>query len=127
MVVELGGRLYRVERPFGSRPRNTGFVTDVAVDPRGHVFVMLRHDPLVHPDDPRVIELAPDGAYLRGWGGDLIADSHMLTADAAGRILAVDRDMHEVIICSPAGPTHGAGGRNTRAPTAPLAPPRGVA
>jgi DNA-binding beta-propeller fold protein YncE len=86
-----------------SWPLNTGFVTDVAVDPRGHVFVMLRHDPLVHPNDPRVIELAPDGAYLRGWGGDLIADSHMLTADATGRILAVDRDMHEVIICSPAG------------------------
>ena len=103
LIVALGDRLYRVERPFGSWPRNTGFVTDVAVDPRGHVFVMLRHDPLVHPNDPRVIELAPDGAYLRGWGGDLIADSHMLTADAAGRILAVDRDMHEVIICSPAG------------------------
>ncbi len=50
-----------------------------------------------------MIELAPDGASLRGWGGDLIADSHMLTADATGRILAVDRDMHEVIICSPAG------------------------
>jgi hypothetical protein len=103
LIVELGDRFYRVERPFGSWPRNTGFVTDVAVDPRGHVFVMLRHDPLVHPNDPRVIELAPDGAYLRGWGGDLIADSHMLTADATGRILAVDRDMHEVIICSPAG------------------------
>src|ERR1700738_3332582 len=103
LIVELGDRLYRVERPFGSWPLNTGFVTDVAVDPRGHVFVMLRHDPLVHPNDPRVIELAPDGAYLRGWGGDLIADSHMLTADATGRILAVDRDMHEVIICSPAG------------------------
>ncbi len=103
LIVELGDRLYRVERPFGSWPRNTGFVTDVAVDPRGHVFVMLRHDPLVHPNDQRVIELAPDGAYLRGWGGDLIADSHMLTADATGRILAVDRDMHEVIICSPAG------------------------
>jgi len=103
LIVALGDRLYRVERPFGSWPRNTGFVTDVAVDPRGHVFVMLRHDPLVHPNDPRVIELAPDGTYLRGWGGDLIADSHMLTADATGRILAVDRDMHEVIICSPTG------------------------
>ena len=103
LIVELGDRLYRVERPFGSWPLNTGFVTDVAVDPRGHVFVMLRHDPLVHPNDPRVIELAPDGAYLRGWGGDLIADSHMLTADTTGRILAVDRDMHEVIMCSPAG------------------------
>jgi peptidylglycine monooxygenase len=111
LIVALGDKLYRVERPFGAWPRNTGFVTDVAVDPRGHVFVMLRHDPLVHPDEARVIELAPDGTYLRGWGGDLIADSHMLTADAAGRILVVDRDMHEVIICSPAGERLGALGR----------------
>jgi hypothetical protein len=103
LIVALGDRLYCVERPFGSWPRNPGFVTDVAVDPRGHIFVMLRHDPLLHPNDPRVIELAPDGSYLKGWGGDLIADSHMLTADATGRILVVDRDMHEVIICSPAG------------------------
>jgi hypothetical protein len=103
LIVALGDTLYRVERPFGSWPRNAGYVTDVAVDPRGHVFVMLRHDPLVQPNDPRVIELAPDGTYLSGWGGDLIADSHMLTADATGRILVVDRDMHEVIICSPAG------------------------
>src|SRR5258708_1167651 len=103
LIVELGGSLYRVDRPFPSCPLNPAFSTDVAVDRSGHVFVMLRHDPLVHPNDPRVIELAPDGAYLRGWGGDLIADSHMLTADATGRILAVDRDMHEVIICSPAG------------------------
>ncbi|WP_315831036.1 hypothetical protein [Bradyrhizobium prioriisuperbiae] len=111
LIVALGDQRYRVERPFGAWPQNTGFVTDVAVDPRGHVFVMLRHDPLVHPNDPRVIELAPDGTYLGGWGGDLIADSHMLTTDATGRILAVDRDMHEVIICSPAGERIGGLGR----------------
>jgi hypothetical protein len=118
LIVALGDRLYRVERPFGSWPRNAGYVTDVAVDPRGHVFVMLRHDPLVHPNDPRVIELAPDGTYLSGWGGDLIADSHMLTADATGRILVVDRDMHEVIICSPAGERLGGLGKRG----VPLAP-----
>src|SRR5258708_24108275 len=126
MVVELGGRLYRVERPFGSWRRNTGFVTDVAVDPRGHVFVMLRHDPLVHPNDPRVIELAPDGAYLRGWGGDLIADSHMLTADTTGRILAVDRDMHEVIMCSPAGERLGGVAQHRPPPPALNHPPAGA-
>jgi peptidylglycine monooxygenase len=103
LIVALGETRYRVERPFGSWPKNAGFVTDVTVDPRGHVFVMLRHDPLEHPDDPRVIELAPDGTYLGGWGGDLIAGSHMLTADATGRILSVDRDMHEVVICSARG------------------------
>ena len=97
LVVALGEARYRVERPFGSWPKNTGFVTDVTVDPRGHVFAMLRHDPLVHPADPRVIELSPSGEYLAGWGGETIADSHYLTADADGALWAVDRDMHEVI------------------------------
>ena len=118
LVVALGDVRYRVERPFGSWPQNSGFVTDVTVDPRGHVFVMLRHDPLTHPSDPRVIELSPDGGYLGGWGGGLIADSHMLTADAQGRILCVDRDMHEVVICSAAGERLGALGHRGE----PLAP-----
>jgi hypothetical protein len=118
LTVALGEALYRIERPFGSWPQNTGFVTDVAVDSRGHVFVMLRHDPLVHPNDPRMIELAPDGNHLKGWGGDLIADAHMMTVDAAGRILAVNGDMHEVIIRSPDGERLGGLGRRG----VPLAP-----
>jgi sugar lactone lactonase YvrE len=97
LVVGLGDARYRVERPFGAWPKNAGFVTDVAVDPRGHVFVMLRHDPLTQPADPRVIELSPDGDYRAGWGGETIADSHYLTADDAGHLWAVDRDMHEVV------------------------------
>jgi sugar lactone lactonase YvrE len=103
LVVALGEARYRVERPFGSWPANSGFVTDVTVDPRGHVYAMLRHDPLVHPADPRVIELSPDGEYLAGWGGDLIADAHYLTADDRGRLWAVDRDMHEVLLLSARG------------------------
>ncbi len=103
LIVALGERHYRVERPFGAWPQNAGFVTDVTVDGRGHVFVMLRHDPLVHPADPRVIELDPEGRYLAGWGGADIADSHMLTATASGHLIAVDRDMHEVIWFTPDG------------------------
>jgi hypothetical protein len=118
LIVALGEARYRVERPFGSWPQNSGFVTDVTVDPRGHIFVMLRHDPLTQPNDPRVIELSPQGQYLAGWGGELIADSHMLTADGQGRILAVDRDMHEVIIFSATGERLGALGQRG----VPLAP-----
>ena len=103
LVVALGETRYRIERPFGTWPKNTGFVTDVTVDTRGHVFVMLRHDPLVHPADPRIVELSPEGEYLRGFAGDLVADSHYLTAGPDGRLYAVDRDMHEVIILSTAG------------------------
>ncbi len=92
-----------MERPFGSWPKNEGFVTDVVVDGRGHVFVGLRHDPLTQADDPRIIELGPDGAHRGGWGGSLIADTHLLTIAPDGRLFVVDRDMHEVVICTTSG------------------------
>jgi peptidylglycine monooxygenase len=66
LIVALGDARYLIERPFGSWPQNAGFVTDVTVDARGHVFVMLRHDPLTQAQDPRVIELSPEGEYLGG-------------------------------------------------------------
>ncbi len=103
LIVGLGDRRYRLERPFGSWPSNEGFVTDVAVDQRGHVFVGLRHDPLTQADDPRIIELAPDGTFIRGWGETLIADTHLFTIAKDGRFLILDRDMHELVITSPDG------------------------
>lgn len=118
LIVALGDARYSVERPFGSWPANSGFVTDVTADSRGHVFVMLRHDPLVHPSDPRIIELSPEGEYIRGFGGDAIADAHYLHAGPDGRLWAVDRDMHEVVILSAAGER--VGGLGTRG--GPLAP-----
>jgi NHL repeat len=112
LVVALGDWRYRVERPFGSWPENCGFVTDVAVDARGHVFVGLRHDPLTQADDPRLIELDPAGNYLGAFGGNQIADMHLFTITPHGRMLIVDRDMHEIIITSPAGKRIGGlGGR----------------
>jgi peptidylglycine monooxygenase len=126
LIVALGDRTYRVERPFGSWPTNTGFVTDVTVDPRGHVFVMLRHDPMVHPADPRVIELDPEGRYIAGWGGDAIADSHMLTATPSGHLIAVDRDMHEVIWFTASGERVGQLGVRGR-PNSPFNHPTDVA
>lgn len=125
LIVALGDRHYRVERPFGSWPQNTGFVTDVTVDWRGHVFVMLRHDPLVHPADPRIVELDPQGRHLAGWGGDAIADSHMLTATPSGHLIAVDRDMHEVIWFTTAGERVGQLGTRGR-PNAPFNHPTDV-
>ncbi len=125
LIVELGDRHYRVERPFGSWPQNTGFVTDVTVDARGHVFVMLRHDPLVHPADPRVIELDPEGRHIAGWGGNDIADSHMLTATSSGHLIAVDRDMHEIIWFTPDGRRVGQLGQRGR-PNSPFNHPTDV-
>lgn len=95
LIVTLGGTRYRVERPWGDLP--SGHVTDVAVDSRGHVSVLLRWDPLSDDTSPRVVELAPDGRRLAAWGATLIADSHML-ATSGDRLLIVDRDAHEVVI-----------------------------
>jgi hypothetical protein len=40
LVVALGARRYRVERPWGDLPDGRGRVTDVTVDSRGHVFAL---------------------------------------------------------------------------------------
>ncbi len=125
LVVALGARRYRVERPFGAWPENTGFVTDVAADARGHVFVLLRHDALTQANDPRVIELDQSGGYLGAWGGQDIADSHLMTIDREGRLLVVDRDMHEVILFGAGGRRLGALGKRG-APHAPFNHPSDV-
>ena len=124
--VALGDRHYRVERPFGQWPGNSGKVSDVTVGQDGRVFVMLRHDPLVDPDDPRVIILSPEGQYLGAFGATEIADSHLMTAHSDGRLFAADRDMHEIVIFSEDGKR--VGGLGLRGmPHAPLHHPTDVA
>lgn len=126
LTVALGDRRYRVERPFGAWPANCGKVSDVAVGPDGTVYVMLRHDPLVDPDDPRIVALSPGGVFLRAFAEREIADSHRLLALADGRLLAVDRDMHETAILSDHGARLGGLGARGR-PGAPLDHPTDVA
>lgn len=126
IVVALGDTRYRIDRPFGSWPRNAGTVNDVAVLPDGRILVLLRSDPSVDPDDPSVIVLSPDGAYLEAWGGADIADAHLMTPTPDGRICVVDRDMHEIIIFSTQGQRMG--GIGTRGgPGAPFNHPSDVA
>jgi peptidylglycine monooxygenase len=101
-------------------------VTDVACCSRGHVFVLLRSDPLVGPAGPAVVELAPDGRQLATWGEDLVADAHMLAIDAQDRLYIVDRDAHEVVVCDRGGRRLGGlGSRN--GPCAPFNHPCDVA
>lgn len=124
--VALGDRHYRIERPFGAWPANAGKVSDVTVGPDGRIHVMLRHDPFVDPDDPRIVVLSPEGTYLGAYGGTEIADSHCMTAHPDGRLFAVDRDMHEVVIFASDGSR--TGGLGTRgSPHAPLHHPTDVA
>lgn len=126
LIVALADRRYRVERPFGRWTANSGFVTDVTVDQRGHVYVLLRHDPLTQPDDPRIIALDPDGRLSGAFGGAEIADAHLMSPGPDGTLLVVDRDMHEVIRYSADGRRIGAIGQRG-APGAPFNHPSDVA
>lgn len=126
VIVALGERRYRIDRPFGHWPDNTGKVSDVAVAQDGTVLVLLRHDPYVDPDQPRVIVLSPDGDPLGAWGNTDIADAHLMTPAPDGRIFVVDRDMHQVVIFSPDGKR--LGGIGTRgSPGAPFNHPTDIA
>lgn len=124
LIVALGARRYRVERPWGDLP--TGPVTDVTVDSRGHVYVLLRWDPIADATSPRVIELAPDGRRLSSWGGGMIDDAHMLAAGPDDRLYIVDRDAHEIMVCRRDGER--VGGLGTRhSPLEPFNHPTDVA
>ena len=96
LTVALGDQRYRVERPWGDLPK--GMVTDVTVDGRGHVFVLLRWDAYEDRTSPRVVELDPSGRRVADWGGATIADAHMLAAGPGDRLYVIDRDAHEVMI-----------------------------
>lgn len=96
LYVRLAESVYRVERSFGELASASGTVTDVAVDRRGHVYVLFRRDSLTDLPQPSVFELAPDGRLLAAWGSD-IADAHMLLCDpVTDTVLVVDRDAHHV-------------------------------
>lgn len=96
LTVALGDNRYRVERPWGDLPN--GMVTDVTVDSRGHVFVLLRWDPYEDRTSPRVVELDPSGRRLTEWGRATIADAHMIAAAPDDRLYVIDRDAHEIMI-----------------------------
>jgi DNA-binding beta-propeller fold protein YncE len=102
LFVTLAETRYRIERPWGELPKG-GRVTDVACDSRGHVFVLLRADAYVDPEAPAVIELDPTGRAVSAWGGDLIADGHMIACGPDDRLYVVDRDAHEIIVFDTAG------------------------
>lgn len=124
--VALGATLYRVERPFGAFELGKALVSDVACDSRGHVFVLLRRDPLVDAPGPAVIELDPDGRLVGALGEGLVADGHMLAIDARDRLLVVDRDAHQIVVLDRAGTLLGSIGER-HCPGRPFAHPSAVA
>ena len=102
LFVGLGARRYRVERPWG-QPFSEARVTDVAIGPHDNLLVLQRRDPLVDAPGHAVVELDLDGRIVTRWGKDFIADAHMLRCSSDGRVFIVDRDAHEVVICSSDG------------------------
>ena len=126
LQVALGDTLYRVERPFGAFARGAALVSDVACDSRGHVFVLLRYDPLVDQPAPAVIELDPGGEQVGAIGEGLIADGHMLAIDSDDRLLVVDRDAHQIVVLDRAGALLWTIGERHR-PGRPFAHPSAVA
>ncbi len=103
LIVALGERRYRVERPWGDVPQGAGKPTDVACDAEGRVYLQLRADPYTDPETPAIVVLAPDGRRLAAWGGAEVLDGHMASVHPDGRVFVVDRDAHEVIVFDPGG------------------------
>jgi len=125
LFVALGDFRFQIERPWGPT-LSSGRVTDVAVGTDDHLFVLLRRDPLVDPAADPVLELDLEGNVVRTWGSELIADSHMVTCASDGRLFIVDRDAHEVVICSRDGQRLGGLGRRD-SPLDPFNHPTNVA
>jgi peptidylglycine monooxygenase len=113
LIVALGTTRYRIERPWGDIPVGAGTPSDVACAADGTVFCQLRQDPY-EPAGPAVVVLSPDGRRIDAWGGDAVADGHMLSVHPDGRVFVVDRDAHEIIVFDRAGKRLGGLGQRHR-------------
>ncbi len=62
LVVVMGDRRYRVERPWGELPHDTRLaaLSQLAVDSHGRVYAYQRAD-------PPVIVFEPTGAFRAAW------------------------------------------------------------
>jgi len=95
LFVRLSETLYRIERPWGDVPMGTGSPSDVACDADGNVYCQLRQDPYTGAAGPAVVVLATDGRRIAAWGGEEVADGHMLSVHPDGRVFVVDRDAQD--------------------------------
>ena len=123
LVVVMGDRRYRVERAWGEASGGSALrlVSSVAVDPAGRVYAYQRAE-------PPVVVFGPEGRVHATWGHGRIADPHGLTVTTDGRVLLVDRDAHQVLICTAEGEQVGAlGTRHSPRFQAPFNHPTGVA
>ncbi len=98
LMVTMGGRRYRVERPWGEVPGDLDLValSQLAVDSKGRVLAFQRAD-------PPVLVFEPDGAFHAAWGRGRIADAHGIFVSGDDRVFLVDRDAHQILIFTTMG------------------------
>ncbi len=98
-IVALAGRRYAVERDWGQWPDGVtrAMASQVAVDSKGRVHVFQRGG------DPPVVAFAADGSFAFDYGAGTVFDAHGIYIDAQDRVFLVDRDAHQVIVCTSDG------------------------
>lgn len=92
LTVMLNATTFRVDRGWG-RPSAGGYglVSQVATGEDGRIFVLQRESPVV-------LVMNADGEEVDRWGEGILVDPHGITAFADGRIAAVDRDAHQILV-----------------------------
>jgi peptidylglycine monooxygenase len=93
--VTIADERYRIDRFYGQFPEGfeLGRVSTLAVDANEKLYIFQRNG-------PPVVVLDEHGSFESAWGEDLVSDPHGINIDSLGRLILVDRDSHEVIICS---------------------------
>jgi peptidylglycine monooxygenase len=98
LVVVMGDRRYRVERPWGepSADHPLTAIVRIAADSRGRVYAFQRAE-------PPVVVFEADGSVQGSWAHGRIADAHGIAVSGDGRVWLVDRDAHQILIFSAEG------------------------
>ncbi len=73
-----------------------GAIPGLAIDDKDRVYIHTRAVPPVQVYDA-------DGKFLKGWGEDLVKDSHHIRIDRQGNVWLADTGHHVVMQCTPDG------------------------
>ncbi len=98
LIMDLGGRHYRLTRPFDRTVPESPLVgvSAVAAGPDGRVYVLQR-------SDPPIAVLDQHGLVIGGFGHGVVVDGHGISFGADGLVWVVDRDAHEITGFTPDG------------------------
>ena len=91
---------YTVERTWGQLPEglSIGLASTVAVGSDGAVYLAQRNG-------PPVLVFEPSGEFRSAWPASLAADPHGINVcrGSTDTVALVDRDAHQVLLCTPEG------------------------